>query len=83
MQDYIEGDLMEVYERRLRRSGKARANALFIVDVLLLFRPGIINPTWEYQHLTSYGMIRNYFKTAWRVSFVYCKAFLPNAVISK
>lgn len=66
MQDYIEGDLMEVYERRVRRAGKAKADALFVVDVLLLFRPGIINPRWEYQHLIDYSMIKNYFKTAWR-----------------
>ena len=66
MQDYIEGDLMEVFERRLKKLGKAKADALFIVDVLLLFRPGIIKPTTEYQHVTNYGMIKSYFKTGWR-----------------
>ena len=66
MQDYIEGDLMEVYERRLKKLGKRKADAFFIVDVLLLFRPGIIKPTTEYQHVTNYGMIRSYIKTGWR-----------------
>ena len=42
MQDYIEGDLMEVYERRVKQSGKRKADIRFIIDVLLLFRPGII-----------------------------------------
>jgi putative ABC transport system permease protein len=65
MQDYIEGDLMEVYERRLKKLGKGKANALFIVDVLLLFRPGIIRPS-GHQPLTSYGMIKSYFKIGWR-----------------
>ena len=66
MQDYIEGDLMEVFERRLKKFGKAKADALFIVDVLLLFRPGIIKPSSDYQHSTNYGMIKSYFKTGWR-----------------
>ncbi len=66
MQDYIEGDLMEVFERRIKKFGKAKADALFIVDVLLLFRPGIIKPTSEYQHVTNYGMIKSYFKTGFR-----------------
>jgi hypothetical protein len=44
MQDYIEGDLMEVYQRRLTSSGKRKADLRFIVDVLLLFTPGIIKP---------------------------------------
>ena len=66
MQDYIEGDLMEVYERRFKKFGKPKADAFFIVDVLLLFRPGIIKPTSEYQYVTNYGMIKSYFKTGWR-----------------
>ncbi len=66
MRDYIEGDLMEVFERRLKKFGKAKADTLFMVDVLLLFRPGIIKPTSEYQHATNYGMIKSYFKTGWR-----------------
>lgn len=66
MRDYIEGDLMEVFERRLKKFGNAKADALFIVDVLLLFRPGIINPSSGYQQVTNYGMIKSYFKTGWR-----------------
>jgi putative ABC transport system permease protein len=66
MQDYIEGDLMEVFERRLKKLGKTKADLLFVVDVLLLFRPGIIKPTSNYQHVTNYGMIKSYFKTGWR-----------------
>ena len=39
---YIEGDLMELYEERLGEKGKRKADIRFIVDVLLLFRPGIM-----------------------------------------
>ncbi len=66
MQGYIEGDLMEVFERRLKKFGKTKADLLFIVDILLLFRPGIIKPTSNYQQVTNYGMIKSYFKTGWR-----------------
>lgn len=66
LRDSIEGDLMELYEERLIKSGKLKADAHFIKDVLLLCRPGIIKPTEGYQNLNGYGMYKNYFITAWR-----------------
>lgn len=45
--------------------GKAKADLKFIVDVLLLFRPGIIRPA-EYQNINQYGMYKSYIKIAWR-----------------
>jgi putative ABC transport system permease protein len=66
MLDYIEGDLMEVYERRVKESGKRIADTRFIVDVLLLFRPGIIRPAEGYKNLNTYGMFKSYFKIGWR-----------------
>jgi putative ABC transport system permease protein len=66
MQDYIEGDLMEVYGVRLKTLGKRKADWKFIGDVLLLFRPGIIKPMEGHQNLNNYGMLKNYFKIGWR-----------------
>ncbi|WP_084454428.1 ABC transporter permease [Algoriphagus terrigena] len=66
MRDYIEGDLMEVYDRRVKESGKRKADWKFILDVLLLFRPGIIRPRKPYQNLNNYGMYKSYFKIGWR-----------------
>ncbi len=66
MQDYIEGDLMEMYERRVTELGKGKADRKFIIDVLLLFRPGIIRPTEGDQQLNNYGMFKNYFKVSIR-----------------
>lgn len=66
MRDYIEGDLMEVYDRRVKESGKRKADWKFILDVLLLFRPGIIRPRRPYQNLNTYGMYKSYFKIGWR-----------------
>jgi hypothetical protein len=38
----IEGDLLELFERRAARMKEWRANLLLLRDVILLFRPGII-----------------------------------------
>jgi hypothetical protein len=48
LRDHIEGDLIEVYNERLKHSGKRKADRRFIIDVLLLFRPGIIRPVEGY-----------------------------------
>jgi len=63
---HIEGDLMELYDERVKSFGKRKADLKFTLDVLLLFRKGIIKPTEEYKNLNTHGMIRNYFKIGWR-----------------
>lgn len=57
---------MEVYEARKAKSGKLKADFRFIVDVLLLFRPGIIRPIEGYERLNTYGMYKSYVKVAIR-----------------
>jgi ABC-type antimicrobial peptide transport system permease subunit len=64
--DYIEGDLLEVYYKRVNESGKRKADLGFLVDVLLLFRPGIIRPKRRYQNLNTTSMFKTYFKIGWR-----------------
>lgn len=66
LRDSIEGDLIELYEERKVQGGKLKADLKFTIDVLLLFRPGIIKPTEGYQKLNTYGMYKNYFKISWR-----------------
>jgi putative ABC transport system permease protein len=66
MYDYIEGDLLEVYEKRVKTSGKRKADLYFIIDVLLLFRPGIIKPIKEQSNINNYDMFKNYFTISWR-----------------
>jgi len=65
---YIEGDLMELYEERIRELGKRKADLKFITDVLLLFRPGIIKRSEKRSELNQYDMIKNYLKVGWRHS---------------
>jgi putative ABC transport system permease protein len=66
LQDYIEGDLMEVYEKRLKKSGKGIADVRFIIDVLLLFRPGIMKSTHERPYFNNWSMYKNYLLIGWR-----------------
>ncbi len=62
---HIEGDLFEEYNERVKLSGKGRADLKFIIDVLFLFRPGIVRPPY-YRNQTTSGMYRSYFKIGWR-----------------
>lgn len=66
MHDFIEGDLMEVYYSRFRKSGKRSADFHFIIDVLLLFRPGIIRSKKSNSNFTRSVMLSNYLKTSIR-----------------
>jgi putative ABC transport system permease protein len=63
--DHIEGDLLEEYTKRLSENGKRKADINFMIDVLLLFRRGIIRPPKRYS-LSTYGMYKSYFKIGWR-----------------
>jgi putative ABC transport system permease protein len=64
--DHIEGDLIEVYRQRMKKSGRRKADVKFIIDVLLLFRPSIVKPIEGYRNLNHYGMLKSYFKIGWR-----------------
>lgn len=66
MLDYIEGDLMEMYERRLLTLGKRKADLKFMLDVMLLFRPGIIRPAEGHKNSNNFGMIKSYLTIGWR-----------------
>lgn len=65
--DHIEGDLIEVYRRRLTKMSKRKADIKFMVDVILLLRPGIIRPPQSAQNINRYGMYRNYLTVTFRV----------------
>ncbi|MEM6842798.1 MAG: ABC transporter permease [Bacteroidota bacterium] len=63
---FIEGDLLELYEERLKVQGQWKANVRLSLDVLLLFRPGIIRSFKQPQPLNHMDMFRNYFTISWR-----------------
>jgi putative ABC transport system permease protein len=64
--NHIEGDLVEIYNQRLKTIGKRKADGRFIIDVFLLLRPGIIRPVKFYSNVNHYDMFKSYFKVGWR-----------------
>lgn len=67
MLDYIEGDLMEVYRQRIQHLGKKRADQKFIMDVLLLFRPGIIRTPKSTTNINPIDMFLTHLKFSTRI----------------
>ncbi len=64
--DDIEGDLIEAYQEELRISGKKTADFKFTLEVLMLFRPGIIRSAKGEININQYAMLKSYFKIGWR-----------------
>lgn len=65
----VEGDLLEFFDMRVKLQGARKAKWLFILDILLLFRPGIIKPFYQYNRLNTNLMLKNHIKIAWRHLF--------------
>ncbi len=66
LSDHIEGDLLEEFSKRMKTRGNRHAQLRFIVDVLLLFRPGIIRPVGKSRKVNNNDMLNSYFKIGWR-----------------
>ncbi len=64
--DGIEGDLFELYERRLNKYGKFRANTLYLFNILLFFQPFALKKRNRNRRLNSIDMFRNYLTIAVR-----------------
>jgi len=62
----IEGDLIELYNEHLQKSGTQKARIKFAWDVLLLFRPGVVRPLSRLQNLNTADMLKMNFKLAFR-----------------
>ena len=62
----LEGDLSEIFYQRVNKKGIRIARWLFIRDIILLFRPGIIKPLFNYNSLKLNGMFKTQTKIAWR-----------------
>lgn len=66
----VEGDLSELYAIRHEQNG-TKARLLFYLDVLLMFRPGIVKNFSFYKGQTQYTMFKNYFKVTLRNALRY------------
>ncbi len=65
----VEGDLHECFDFHLKSKGAGKAKWLFMLDVLLLFRPGIIRSFNLFPPPNPNLMLKNNFKIAWRQLF--------------
>ena len=61
---------MELFDQRMVRSGR-RAKINFVIDVLFLFRPGMVKNMEIFKGQNQISMFKNYFKIAWRNALRY------------
>jgi putative ABC transport system permease protein len=73
----IEGDLLELHERRLASMSPAKARWLLLGDVIRLFRPGLIRSS-SFSILNPSDMIRHNLLVAYRNFLRYKSSFLIN-----
>lgn len=66
----VEGDISELYAARFAE-GKLKARSKFIIDVLMLLRPGIVRNLNTGKQLITVDMISNYLKIAKRNALRY------------
>ncbi|MEO9869058.1 FtsX-like permease family protein [Ekhidna sp.] len=78
LQKPIEGDLMELYDERLKEMGKRKADQKFRRDVLQLFRPSIIKPADGTYRLNNYGMFKHNLIISFRSFLRFKNTFLIN-----
>ncbi len=65
--DAIEGDLLDLYNRRVGKLGKFRANWLYLWNVITFFQPFVIKRNEHpLNPFTSIDMLSNYLKIAFR-----------------
>jgi putative ABC transport system permease protein len=60
----IEGDLLERFDKRAKE--RKSANLQFTLDVIKLFRPGIMKSILGRRRVDQYGMLKAMFTIAWR-----------------
>ncbi len=63
----IEGDLTELYQERIIKSGQRSANWRFAWDVIKLFRPSIIRPAGGTYRMNLLGLLINHLKFSLRL----------------
>ncbi|MEM9718361.1 MAG: permease prefix domain 2-containing transporter, partial [Bacteroidota bacterium] len=62
----IEGDLRELFLRRVDQMGRRKAVRRLYKDIFFLFRPGIIKSVHHHLVFTHPIMLKNYLLITWR-----------------
>lgn len=76
----IEGDLRERYAGSTEKAGIRKARWRFLIEVLLLFRPGIIKPVIQNHPLIQYSMFRHNLLITYRSFLRNKSSFLINLI---
>ena len=66
MLEDVEGDLCESFNHCFRKKGLRLARFYFVIEVILLFRPGIVRYISLFDHLNPIIMLKNHIKIGWR-----------------
>jgi len=64
--DAVEGDLLEVYRRKVLDKGAFRANTWYLLAVISFLQPFALRKDKSRRQLSSIDMLANYFKIAYR-----------------
>ena len=63
----LEGDLYELFERRVQEKGRTRAQLYYLIDLASLLRSSVARSFNQNKMTNQLGMLHNYFKTALRM----------------
>ena len=76
----IEGDLLELYESRVKKLGYQKAKWLLLRDILFLFRPEIMRTFTSSQNQNHTSLLRHNFIISFRSFMRYKSSFLINLI---
>ena len=64
--DEVEGDLYELFQRRVETEGLWKAKAFYCLNVLMFLHPDYVKRREQHYSITHTAMFKNYFKIAFR-----------------
>ncbi len=65
----LEGDLYELFERRVETKGLLLAKLYYLIDMTTLLRSSVAKPIKQNKMTSQFGMFKNYFKTTLRMGW--------------
>ncbi len=65
----LEGDLYELFERRVQTKGPLLAKLFYLLDMTTLIRSSVAKPLKQNRMTNQFGMFKNYFKTTLRMGW--------------
>ena len=72
--DEVEGDLYELFQRRVETEGLWKAKAFYCLNVLMFLHPDYVKRREQHYSITHTAMFKNYFKISFR-NIIRNKAF--------